>query len=119
MGTDWKSCINNCNPPGNYYDASQHWSGNTDDTATLIFSGTQIKFYGVTYIWHGIGAISIDGGPETDIDFYSVNRTGDVLLWTSPVLANGLHTFRLRVTGTHDGASTGTTVVVDRVDILS
>ncbi|TMD46314.1 MAG: hypothetical protein E6I93_15385 [Chloroflexi bacterium] len=82
-----------------------------NDTATLIFSGTQIKFYGVTASWHGIGAVSIDGGAETNVDFYSVNKTGDVLLWTSPVLANGIHTFKLRVTGT--------IIVIDRVDILT
>lgn len=106
------------NPPATYYNASQHWAATTNDTATLIFSGTQIKFYGVTYNYHGIGAVSIDGGTETTIDFYSANKTGDVLLWTSPVLTNGIHTFKLRVTGTHDSSSTGTVIVVDRAEIL-
>lgn len=120
-GSGWKSCANTCmqNPPATYYNASQHWAATTNDTATLIFSGTQIKFYGVTYNYHGIGAVSIDGGTETTIDFYSANKTGDVLLWTSPVLTNGIHTFKLRVTGTHDSSSTGTVIVVDRAEILT
>jgi hypothetical protein len=40
-------------------------------------------------------------------------------MWTSPVLASGGHTFRLRVTGTRNTSSTNTFVVPDRVDITS
>ncbi len=113
-GSGWKSCTNcnETNPTVIFYDASQHWDATTNDTATLIFSGTQIKFYGATASWHGTGAVSIDGGTETIVDFYSANKTGNVLLWTSPVLANGIHTFKLRVAGTHN-------IVVDRADILT
>lgn len=120
VGANWKSCTNcnETNPTVYYYDASQHWDPKSTDTATITFSGTQIKFYGATAYWHGIGAISIDGGAETNVDFYSANKTGDVLLWTSPVLAKGVHTFKLRITGTHDTASTGIMIVIDRVDIV-
>jgi len=113
VGSGWKSCTNcnETNPTVIFYNASQHWDKVANDTAMLIFSGTQIKFYGVTASWHGIGAVSIDGGAETNVDFYGVNKTGDVLLWTSPVLANGIHTFKLRITGT--------IIVIDRVDILT
>jgi hypothetical protein len=68
---------------------------------------------------HGIGAVSVDGGTETAIDFYSATRTGNQLMWTSPVLASGTHTFTVRVTGTRNANSTGTFVVPDRVDITS
>jgi hypothetical protein len=68
---------------------------------------------------HGIGAVSIDGGAETNIDFYSINRAGDVLLWTSPVLTAGYHVFKLRVTGTNNPSSTNYYVVPDRVDIVT
>lgn len=120
-GSSWKSCAacNETNPTVIFYDASQHWDKTANDTVTLTFSGTQIKLYGATGPWHGIGAVSIDGGAETDIDFYSVNKTGDVLMWTSPVLANGIHTFKLRVTGSSNPASTGTVIVIDRADILT
>jgi serine/threonine protein kinase len=114
VGSGWKSCTNcnETNPTVIFYDTSQHWDKTTNDTVTLIFSGTQIKFYGVTASWEGIGAVSIDGGVETDVDFYSVNKTGDVLLWTSPVLANGIHTFKLRV-------AADTYIAVDRAEILA
>ena len=118
-GSGWDSCTtcNHTNPTIIYYNASQHWDETANDTATLIFSGTQIKFYGANV--HGIGAVSIDGGTETNIDFYSATKVGDVLLWTSPVLANRTHTFKLRVTYTKNSASTGYVIVVDRADILT
>ncbi len=121
VGANWRSCTNcnETNPTVTFYDASQHWDPRSTDTATITFSGTQIKFYGATASWHGIGAISIDGGAETNVDFYSANKTGDVLLWTSPVLAKGVHTFKMRITGTHDTASTGIMIVIDRVVIVS
>ena len=121
IGANWKSCTNcnETNPTVTFYGASQHWDKTANDTVTLTFSGTQFKFYGVIGPWHGIAAVSIDGGAETAIDFYNANKTGDVLLWTSPVLANGIHTFKLRVTGTSNPASTGTVIVIDRADILT
>ncbi len=66
---------------------------------------------------NGKGAVSIDGGTETTIDFYAAARAGDTLMWSSPVLAQGTHTFKLRVTSTKNASSTGTTVTVDRVDV--
>jgi hypothetical protein len=38
---------------------------------------------------HGIGAVSIDGGAESDIDYYQANRQEQVLCYTSPALAAG------------------------------
>ena len=85
---------------------------------TVAFTGTQIKFYGVKDPGHGIGAVSIDGGAETNIDFYASTRAGNVLLWTSPALTSGSHTFKLRVTGTKNVSSSNTWTVPDRVDIV-
>ena len=68
---------------------------------------------------HGIGAISIDGGPETMVDFFAASRSGNTLMFTSAVLPAGSHTFRIRVTGTKNASATNTFVVPDRVDITS
>jgi O-glycosyl hydrolase len=101
--------------PANPYDGTNSWTDNSGDKATFTFTGTQITFYAITAPQHGIGAISIDGGTPTDIDFYSANRTGDVSLWTSPVLPDGPHTLTLAWTGQKNPASSGTTITVDRV----
>jgi O-glycosyl hydrolase/fibronectin type 3 domain-containing protein len=101
------------------YFGSNSWDATTNDYLTVAFTGTQIKLYGVQDPGHGIGAVSIDGGGETNVDFYSATRAGNVLLWSSPVLASGSHTFKLRVTGSKNGASSNVYVAPDRVDVVS
>jgi cellulase (glycosyl hydrolase family 5) len=112
----WTHCTN-CDetaPPVTFHDGSQSWSAVTDRTAALTFTGVQVSYHGVTASHHGIAAVSIDGGPETMIDLYRTTKTGDVVLWTSPVMPRGSHTLRIRVTGTRNPASTGTGVTLDR-----
>lgn len=116
VGSGWSHC-SNCG--SNLYDGTNSWDNTTNDYVTVAFTGTQIKFYGVQDPKHGIGAVSIDGGAETNIDFYAATRAGDVLLWTSPVLAAGDHIFKLRVTGSKNPSSSNYHAVPDRVDIVT
>lgn len=113
----WGHCTN-CGGP-TLYAQSNSWDNVVNDYFTVSFNGTQIKFYGVQDPRHGIGAVSIDGGGETNIDFYASTRAGDVLLWSSPVVQAGKHVFKLRVLGTHDASSTDSYAVADHVDILT
>jgi hypothetical protein len=117
IGAGWQRC-GPCGDTGLFND-SNSWDNTTNDSATVTFTGTQIAFHGVQDPQHGIGAVSIDGGKETNVDFYAATRDGDHLLWTSPVLANGTHTFKLRVTGTKNASSSNTYVVADRVDVTA
>src|SRR5439155_19888777 len=103
QGAGWTHCIS-CGSDlfhgGNSFDAV------AGDTVTVRFVGRQVTFFGVRARNHGIGAVSIDGGPETGVDFFAPYRAGTQPLWTSPLLPAGPHTFTLRVTGmTHDGGS--------------
>jgi mannan endo-1,4-beta-mannosidase len=61
--------------------------------------------------------VSIDGGAETKVDFYAATRAGDTLMYSSPILAQGSHTFKLRVTSSKNASSSGTTITVDRIDV--
>jgi hypothetical protein len=63
--------------------------------------------------------VSIDGGPETNVDMYSATDAGNVLVFTSAVLTSGTHTLKVRNTGTHNANSGGTVICIDRVDIIS
>ncbi|MEU4245549.1 glycoside hydrolase family 43 protein [Actinoplanes sp. NPDC026619] len=94
-----------------------HWSGATGATATFTFTGTQLALLSVRDTGNGIAAISIDGGAETNADFYGALRVGESLHYLTPKLANGTHTVRVRVTGTKSSASTGTVVSLDRAEI--
>ena len=118
QGTGWQHCIDCDEPPVTYYNASQSWTETMNDTAKLTFIGRQLQFFGVSAPWHGIAAVSIDGVAETMIDLYAGTKTGNALLWTSPLLAPGMHTFTLRATGDNNPASTRTVIVVDRVEIV-
>jgi hypothetical protein len=112
-GSGWSHCTG-CG--ADLYGQSNSWDNTAGDYATVEFNGTQMRFYGVEDPGHGIGALSIDGGSETLIDFYAATRTGNQLMWTSPVLPSGDHVFKVRVTGTKNTSSTNSWVVPDRVD---
>lgn len=101
------------------YQGDNHWSNVTNASYQVPFNGTQAKLYGARAPWHGIAAVSIDCGPETNVDAYGAAREDDVLLWSSPVLAAGPHTLKVRVTGQKNANSTGTYVTADRVDVMN
>ncbi|MDP4092301.1 MAG: stalk domain-containing protein [Bacillota bacterium] len=101
------------------YNSDNHWSNQTNAYYQVIFQGNQVNIYGAIDPGHGIAAVSIDGSAETLVDFYSSVRKDNVLVYTSPVLSNGQHTLKVRVTGSKNSASTGTFVNADRVDVLN
>jgi hypothetical protein len=110
----WQSC-SNCGTGA--YKNTNHWSNASGATVTLFFIGTNLKLYGSKDPSYGIGAVSIDGGTETSVDFYKSSKAGNQLIWSSPTLTAGGHTFKLRVTGTKSGSSSNTYVSVDRADV--
>jgi hypothetical protein len=107
VGSGWQ--FNNICPE--CYQNTGHWNSNTSAYATVAFNGTQVILYGVVDTNHGKGAVSIDGGAETVVDFAAPLRAGNVQMWVSPVLPAGNHTFRIRP---HTGSP-----VIDRIEIIS
>ena len=95
------------------------WSGTTNDSYNIRFTGTMIKIYAATAPNHGIAGVSIDGGLERLVDLYSATRMNNILIFNSPTLNNGSHILKVRVTGSWFYASTGPGILVDRVDIIS
>ncbi|TWD80088.1 GH43 family beta-xylosidase [Kribbella amoyensis] len=96
---------------------NDHWSGAAGNTATIRFSGTKVALLSVRDVGNGIAAISIDGGPEQRVDYYSSIRVGEQLNYVSPTLPAGEHTLRVRVTGEKNPASTSTQVSIDRIEV--
>ncbi len=85
---------------------------------TFAFTGTGFTLYGAVCPNCGDGALSIDGGSETSVDFIG---PGPLLtpkvVYQSPTLPYGPHTFKVQVTGQQDPGATGDFVPIDRVDI--
>jgi hypothetical protein len=118
-GSGWSHCTGCDTNQFGFFNGSNSWDNTANDFVTITFNGTQIKFYGVVGPAHGIGAVSIDGGSETSIDFYSATNAGNALLYTSPSLSSGQHTLKIRVTGNQNSNATWNGINPDRVDIIS
>ena len=96
------------------YLGQDHLSANLADYALFRFNGTQIKAYGTKGPSMGIVAYSVDGGPETLVDLYASARQDQQLLFTSPLLASGAHTLKIRVTHTKNALANYYFVIVDK-----
>lgn len=100
------------------HQSDNHWSNVPNASYQLQFTGTQVNVYGGRAPMHGIAAISVDGGAEASVDTFAATRADNVLLWSSPTLAAGLHTLKVRVTGTRNPSSANTYITADRVDVV-
>ena len=89
------------------------FSGTTNATVTLMFYGTAIDVYARKTAGSGIAAFSVDNGPETTADLYAPRDLDNVVSYSATVPL-GLHTVKVRVTGTKNRSSWGTYVGVDR-----
>jgi methyl-accepting chemotaxis protein len=87
-----------------------------DDVVTLRFRGRKVAFYGILEANHGIGAMSLDGGPETLVDEYGTSRQSRCL-WESPELDDSEHTLTFRVTGQLNPLSRYIWTTVDRFEV--
>ena len=96
-----------------------HYINITNDYYLVRFNGTQIKVYAAKGANIGIGAYSMDGGAETNMDGYNSSRQDQLLLYTSPVLPVGQHTLKVRVTGTKNGSSSNYYITADKVEIFN
>ena len=92
-----------------------HSADAKDEFCQIRFQGTDINLYGTMDAGMGIAGVSIDGGPETSVDLYSASRRDNALIYSSPLLDNGEHTLRMRVTGSRHPLSAGTAITCDRV----
>ena len=100
------------------YGSSSSWSKHRDASVSFAFVGSQVSLYGVRYPGHGIAAVSIDGGPETMVDFYGA-AAGDTLFFTSPLLCPPQQrVLRVRTTGEKNAHASDAYVSIDRVRIV-
>jgi hypothetical protein len=100
------------------YLGDDHYSKGTNEYYLVRFSGTRVNVITAKGPSHGIAAYSIDGGPETTVDHYNATRQNQVLVYTSPVLTDGAHTLKMRITGTKNASATDFYVLADRVDVV-
>ena len=101
------------------YAGTNSYTDVTGGTASLSFVGTGVTLHAITAPNHGIVGVSVDAGPETLVDEYAAARTGDVAVWTSPRLASGTHTVRVRATGNQRAGATHDWATIDRFEVAT
>jgi hypothetical protein len=90
-------------------------------TMTGTFQGTGIVWHGYRCEDCGTASVSIDGGPPQQVDTYEPNRPGapwkfGAVVYSSPALTSGTHTFTLTVQPPVSGPPIGR-VYVDALEI--
>ncbi len=92
------------------------YSSVTGDTIALRFTGTKLRFIGTHDQQQGMAEVWIDDKPPFLVDFYADHR-GQRVLWESPDLLPGEHTWHLRVAGKKHPESRYFWVAVAAVEI--
>ena len=117
-GSAWQHCTGGCwNDSSGLYNGSTSWDGTANDSVKVQFSGTRLRLFAVKDTNEGIGLVSIDHGPPSEVDFYAAKRAGNQLLWESTLLPPGKHTFQLTVSGRKNPLSSYDWIAPDRVEI--
>jgi hypothetical protein len=83
-------------------------------SATVVFHGTGVSWYGVDLPTGGKAKVFVDGALRATVDTYAARRLPAVRHAISG-LENAVHTLQVVPTGTRRAASHGTSVFVDRV----
>lgn len=100
--------------PGNANDPrflnNDHYSEARNSYFEVRFKGVKIEVFATVASHHGNGIAQIDGGTEYTVVYKQALRREQVLVWSSPILANKEHALKIRVSG--NGV-----VTADRFDI--
>jgi hypothetical protein len=99
------------------FQGDEHYAFTTNVTGTFRFTGTQVKIYTVKESAGGNIGYTLDANPEVILSNYSPTIMGNTLSFVSPVVANGPHTLVIRVVGTHEPASSGNAITVDKAEV--
>ena len=93
-------------------------STSTAGAAVIVkFTGDSIWLVGKTAPWYGKALVSVDGGPEEYVDFYSTSEFYKRAVYTKAGLGAGTHTLVMRCTREKNLASSGYTISLDALDV--
>jgi hypothetical protein len=87
--------------------------------ATLAFDGTAIGWIGSRGPDGGIARVYIDGNLAREVDTYHYTLKFQDTLFQAHGLTDGNHTLTIEVTGSRNGASSGTQIVTDAFDVTT
>ncbi len=103
---------------GGSYDVATHaTSGDTGGRPyyTLTFRGTRVVVYGVKSATSGSAAFYVDNVLRATVSLHSTATMYRALLFNSPALTNSVHTLRVELVGSANGANSS--VGIDNITI--
>jgi len=98
-------------------DGTNAYSSMPGDVATLRFRGSKVRLFGFVETNHGIGTVSIDGGPAIPFDLFGGSRARTVL-FDSGHLPPGEHTLSVVVTGEKNPQSRYIWISLEKAEIV-
>jgi hypothetical protein len=118
FSSGWNACSGNCDKAS---DGSFQWTSTVGATATIRFSGNRITLYGMKEPWAYLATARIDGGAPSDVDYYAATASTETVdVYTSPELAQGVHTLVLTMTDRKNAASAGgMSITLDSATVAS
>jgi hypothetical protein len=104
----WNLAQGNASDPR--FKNNDHYTQTRNSYYEVRFVGVKIEVFGTVASHHGTGIATIDGGMTNTVNYKSGQRKEQVLVYSSPLLANKEHVLRVRATG--DGV-----ITADRFDV--
>jgi hypothetical protein len=101
-----------------YFDGTAHIGSSSSSSASFTFQGTQARLYGTLSSMGGMATVQVDGDPPVTIDTYAESTSTQQLWFDTGVLPEGTHTIQIRASGAGDPLSSGTSIGLDRVDVV-
>ncbi|HEY0531882.1 MAG TPA: beta-galactosidase [Actinoplanes sp.] len=100
---------------GSDYRNTESFSDVAGDSLTVPFTGTAIRWIGSKTDNHGYADVYVDGVKQATVD--TSGGAAQAVLFSAKGLADGPHTLKIVVTGTHAPGSTDNFVSVDAIDL--
>ncbi len=108
----WSNLVTPSASGGNLY------SLNSAGSVTVEFDGTHISWVSRRASDHGTAWLRLDGGLPIAVDLYSASTQAQRIVWSSGVLAPGVHTLCVSWAGAKAYAASSSKVSVDAFDIM-
>ncbi len=111
---NWSHVANQSYTGGDYKN-TESFSNRAGDSLTVPFSGTAIRWIGSQTNNHGFADVYIDGVKQATVD--ASGSKNQAVLYQTSGLADGQHTLKIVVDGTHSSGSTDNYVSIDAIDL--
>ena len=96
------------------YKRTESFSSVAGDSVTVPFTGTAIQWIGPRASNHGLADVYLDGVKVQTVD--TAGSGFQAVFYNATGLADGPHTLKIVVTGTHSASSSGNFVSIDAID---